>query len=193
MHFMSLDKNRGLIYNKVTIYTERSNIMKEIKSESRLSFFEATAIIVGHGVGSGILSVPFLASRNSFREVLWIIAFCYLFNVVLHLIIAELSYNNGGAQFVKCMDAELFSGPVKTVLTWTAFIMLGLSVIFNVSGFLTGAAAVGSKIQLRHDKNICPLLFRRIIAVHGASEVKIHIRHPYIRACRGGFDKSVFQ
>lgn len=116
--------------------------MKKIQGESKLSFFEATSIIIGHGVGSGILSVPFLASRNSFREVLWIIAFCYLFNLVLHLIIAELSYNNDGAQFIGCLDAELFSGKIKQVLTWLAFGMLGLSVIFNVSAFLTGAAAV---------------------------------------------------
>ncbi len=116
--------------------------MKNIKGESKLSFFEATSIIIGHGVGSGILSVPFLASRNSLRAILWIIAFCYLFNVVLHLIIAELSYNNDGAQFISCLDAELFSGKIKKILTWLAFGMLGLSVVFNVSAFLTGAAAV---------------------------------------------------
>lgn len=116
--------------------------MDGIKSESKLTFFEATSIIVGHGVGSGILSVPFLASRNSLREILLVIAFCFLFNVVLHLIIAELSYNNGGAQFISCLDAELFSGKIKKVLTWVAFALLGVSVIFNVSAFLTGAAAV---------------------------------------------------
>ena len=116
--------------------------MKNIKGESKLTFFEATSIIVGHGVGSGILSVPYLAAHNSLREILLIIAFCYLFNVVLHLIIAELSYNNDGAQFISCLDAELFSGKIKKILTWAAFVTLGLSVIFNVSAFLTGAAAV---------------------------------------------------
>ncbi len=116
--------------------------MKKIAGESKLTFFEATSIIVGHGVGSGILSVPYLASHNSFRDILLIVVFCYLFNVVLHLIIAELSYNNDGAQFISCLDAELFSGKVKKILTWVAFITLGLSVIFNVSAFLTGAAAV---------------------------------------------------
>ena len=89
--------------------------MKKIQGESRLTFLEATSIIVGHGVGSGILSVPFLAAHNSFREILLILGFCYLFNLVLHLIIAELSYNNDGAQFISCLDAELFSGPVKKV------------------------------------------------------------------------------
>lgn len=116
--------------------------MTGIKGESRLSFFEACSIIVGHGVGAGILSVPYLASHNSLREILLILGLCYLFNVLLHLLIAELSYNNGGAQFVKCFDSELFSGRFKTLFTWTAFALLGLSVILNVSAFLTGAAAV---------------------------------------------------
>ena len=116
--------------------------MKKIQGESKLTFFEAASIIVGHGVGSGILSVPFLAAHNSFRDVLLILGFCYLFNVVLHLIIAELSYNNDGAQFISCLDAELFSGKIKKILTWLAFLTLGLSVIVNVSAFLTGAAAV---------------------------------------------------
>ena len=116
--------------------------MANIKGESRLTFWEATSIIIGHGVGSGILSVPFLAAHNSVREMLLILVFCYLFNLVLHLIIAELSYNNGGAQFISCFDAELFSGRLKKVFTWAAFVLLGVSVIFNVSAFLTGAAAV---------------------------------------------------
>ena len=115
---------------------------KPIQGESKLTFFEATSIIVGHGVGSGILSVPYLAAHNSLREILLIAGFCYLFNLVLHLIIAELSYNNGGAQFIRCLDAELFSGRIKKILTWAAFLTLGMSVIFNVSAFLTGAAAV---------------------------------------------------
>lgn len=117
-------------------------MMNKIKSESSLSFLEATSIIVGHGVGAGILSVPYLAAHNSLREILLIIGFCYLFNILLHLLIAELSLNNGGAQFVSCFESELFAGKLKTVLTWTAFALLGVSVIVNVSAFLTGAAAV---------------------------------------------------
>lgn len=116
--------------------------MGKIQSESKLTFFEATSIIVGHGVGAGILSVPYLASHNSIRDTLLIIAFTYLASLVLHLIIAELSYNNNGAQFVSCFDAELFSGKLKTIFSAVAFVLLGVSVIVNVSAFLTGAAAV---------------------------------------------------
>lgn len=81
-------------------------MMNKIKSESSLSFLEATSIIVGHGVGAGILSVPYLAAHNSLREILLIIGFCYLFNILLHLLIAELSLNNGGAQFVSCFESS---------------------------------------------------------------------------------------
>ncbi len=38
--------------------------MSKIQGESKLSFFEATGIIVGHGVGAGILAVPALAASD---------------------------------------------------------------------------------------------------------------------------------
>lgn len=116
--------------------------MKKIKSESKLTFFEAASIIVGHGVGSGILSVPYLASRNRWYDILWMILVIYGINLIMHFMIAELSYNNGGAQFIKCFEKELFVGKLKKAATVIAFSLLGFSVVVNVSGFIAGAAAV---------------------------------------------------
>jgi len=116
--------------------------MKEIQSEARLTFWEATSIIVGHGVGSGILAVPYLASRNSWRDIIWVLIVVYAINLLMHFMIAELSLNNGGAQFVKCFELELFTGKLRKPATWLAFILLGVSCLMNVSGFITGAAAV---------------------------------------------------
>ena len=116
--------------------------MSEIKSESRFTVMEATSVIVGHGVGSGILAVPFLASRNNWYDFIWIVALAYFINLLMHLMIAELSYHNGGAQFIKCFETELFTGKLKKVATYFAFAMLGFSVLVNVSGFISGAAAV---------------------------------------------------
>ncbi len=115
-----------------------------LQTEATLTFGEAMSIIVGHGVGSGILAVPYLASRNSWRDILLILAGCYVINLLLHFMIAELSLNNGGAQFIKCFERELFSGKAGKVLTWAAFAFLGLSVLVNVSGFIAGSAAVFS-------------------------------------------------
>lgn len=115
---------------------------KKITGEAELTFLEATSIIVGHGVGSGILSVPFLASRNTWWDILWIVAVAYSINLIMHYMIAELSYNNNGAQFIKCFENELFTGKFKKVATWIAFGLLGLSVLVNVAGFIAGASAV---------------------------------------------------
>ena len=118
--------------------------MAEVHGESKLTFLESTSIIIGHGVGSGILSVPFLASRNNWHDIIWIAAVAYCMNLLLHFMIAELSLNNNGAQFIKCFENELFVGKLKMVCTWLAFGLLGFSVVVNVSGFITGAAAVFS-------------------------------------------------
>ncbi len=115
-----------------------------IETESSLTFLEATSIIVGHGVGSGILAVPYIASRTSWLDIVLIIAIAYAINLVMHLMIAELSLNNGGRQFIKCFEVELFKGRLKKFFTAFAFAMLGLSVLLNVSGFISGSAAVFS-------------------------------------------------
>lgn len=67
-----------------------------INSEARLSTFEAISMIVGNSIGTGIIAVPYLATKNSMLDVIWMVAIAYIVNVILHLIIAELSYNNGG-------------------------------------------------------------------------------------------------
>ena len=123
--------------------TENQNENRdEIQSESRLTFMEATSIIVGHGVGAGILAVPYLASRAPWWDFLWILALAYVINLLLHLMIAELSLNNKGAQFVKCFENELFTGRFKKIATWIVFAFLAFSVLCNVASFITGSAAV---------------------------------------------------
>ncbi|MBQ7611875.1 MAG: hypothetical protein IJU92_02255 [Spirochaetaceae bacterium] len=114
----------------------------EFSSEARLTFLESTSIIIGHGVGSGILAVPYLASRNSWFHILLVLALCYCINLLLHLMIAELSYNNNGAQFISCFKSELFKGKIGKAFVWLAFCFLAISVLINVSGFITGSAAV---------------------------------------------------
>ncbi len=112
------------------------------QSESRFSFFESTGVIVGHGVGAGILSVPFLASRNPWWVVVLILVGAFAVNILLHLMVAELSYHHGGAQFVQCLQRTILKGKVGKVFTWVAFGLIGLSVIMNCCSYITGVATV---------------------------------------------------
>lgn len=114
----------------------------EIKSEARLTTFEAISMIVGNSIGTGIIAVPYLATRNSILDVVWMVGLAYIINVILHLIIAELSYNNGGAQLVKSFEGELFHGTMKKVFSWFVFVVYGLAIMVGVSGNINGGAQI---------------------------------------------------
>lgn len=114
----------------------------EIKTEAEFTTFEAIAMIVGNSVGTGIIAVPFLASRTSMWDVVWMVAVAYCINVILHLIIAELSYNNGGKQLVKSFEEELFTGRLKKLFSWIFFGVYGLAIMVGVSGNINGGAQI---------------------------------------------------
>ena len=118
--------------------------MNKVKSEASLTFWEGAGIIVGHGVGSGVLAVPYLASRNSWQSFVLIIVVAYLVNLILHYMIAELSLNNGGGQFITIFENELFKGKIGKYLSWGAFAIMGFSVLVNIAGFISGGAVFSS-------------------------------------------------
>lgn len=115
---------------------------KKMNSEAQLTTFEAISMIVGNSIGTGIIAVPYLAVRNSMWDVVWMVAFAYIVNVILHLIIAELSYNNGGVQLVKSFEGELFHGKMKKIFSWIMFIVYGLAIMVGVSGNINGGAQI---------------------------------------------------
>ena len=114
----------------------------EMKSEARLTTFEAISMIVGNSIGTGIIAVPYLATKNSMLDVVWMVALAYIVNVILHLIIAELSYNNGGAQLVKSFEGELFHGVAKKIFSWVVFVVYGRAIMIGVSGNINGGAQI---------------------------------------------------
>ena len=121
----------------------RKKIMdKKMNSEAQLTTFEAISMIVGNSIGTGIIAVPYLAVRNSMWDVVWMVVFAYIVNVILHLIIAELSYNNGGVQLVKSFEGELFHGKMKKIFSWIMFVVYGLAIMVGVSGNINGGAQI---------------------------------------------------
>ena len=113
-----------------------------IKTEAHLTTFEAISMIVGNSIGTGIIAAPYLATKNSMLDVVWMVLIAYCVNVILHLIIAELSYNNGGVQLVKSFEGELFHGKMKQIFSWGVFIVYGLAIMIGVSGNINGGAQI---------------------------------------------------
>ena len=121
---------------------KEKDVNKKMNSEAQLTTFEAISMIVGNSIGTGIIAVPYLAVRNSMWDVVWMVAFAYSVNVILHLIIAELSYNNGGVQLVKSFEGELFHGKMKKIFSWIMFVVYGLAIMVGVSGNINGGAQI---------------------------------------------------
>lgn len=112
----------------------------KIESEAKLTTFETTCIIVGHSIGTGIIAVPYLATKNSLFDAVWMVFLAYCVNVILHLIIAELSFNNGGLQLVKSFEGELFHGKAKKIFSWVLFAVYGAAIMVGISGNINGGA-----------------------------------------------------
>lgn len=121
---------------------KEKDVNKKMNSEAQLTTFEAISMIVGNSIGTGIIAVPYLAVRNSMWDVVWMVAFAYIVNVILHLIIVELSYNNGGVQLVKSFEGELFHGKMKKIFSWIMFVVYGLAIMVGVSGNINGGAQI---------------------------------------------------
>lgn len=135
----NMENNRGISMEEEVAAPAEG---QEIQSEARLNYLESIGVIVGHGVGAGILSVPYLASRNPWWVTLLILLGAFAVNILLHLMVAELSYRHNGAQFVQCLQRTILKGKVGKVFTWIAFGLLGLSVILNCCSYITGVATV---------------------------------------------------
>lgn len=76
---------------------------KTINSEAQLTTFEAISMIMGNSIGTGIIAVPYLATRNSMLDVVWMVGLAYVVNVILHLIIAELSLTMEADSLLKAL------------------------------------------------------------------------------------------
>ncbi len=61
----------------------------------RLTFWEATSLMVGAGVGAGIMAVPYLASRTGLTTLLLIVAVAWAATCLIHLMLAEVLFRTG--------------------------------------------------------------------------------------------------
>ncbi|MDX9899452.1 MAG: aromatic amino acid transport family protein [Spirochaetia bacterium] len=109
------------------------------KGSPRLSFFEATSIIAGYGIGGGILALPWLIARNGLLVSAIVIVAAYLASLLLHLYIGELAIGDGtGSQIVELYKKYLFTGKFGIVFTWAFFVVMGVVFLANLAAYVAG-------------------------------------------------------
>ena len=75
-------KKEGISMNQYCVYLlsrmmhyilSKKEARMAIKSEAKLTTFEAISMIVGNSIGTGIIAVPYLATKNSMIDVIWMV------------------------------------------------------------------------------------------------------------------------
>lgn len=116
-------------------------------TDRRLTFWEASSLIMGAGVGAGILAVPYLASLSGFSVFLVVLAIAYAASCLLHLMLAEVTFRTGrDLQIVELMRRYVFRGKAGAWLIWPVFALLVVAFVANLSAYVSGAGEIVARL-----------------------------------------------
>ncbi len=111
--------------------------------KKHLSVWQAACIITGYGVGSGIMTLPYLVSRTGILWGLVLLAAAFFFAYVMHMMLAELTIGSGaGTQIVSVFSRFLFRGKAGKVLLGAFFVVSVLVMITNLAAYISGGSEV---------------------------------------------------
>ncbi len=118
-----------------------------MQQKKTLTFFEASSIITGFGVGGGIMAVPYLAALNGLSIFLILLFSAYLLSMLIHLMIAEtLMHESSSSQLVELFSRYLFRGKGGVIFTWVFFVLIILAFYANLSAYLAGGGEIISEL-----------------------------------------------
>ena len=112
-------------------------------STKQLTVFEASCIITGYGIGSGVLAMPYIASRCGLPMTLLILVLAFAFSYTLHLMIADMAVKNGSkGQFLDIIMKYLPQGKGGKLLGAILFAILAVVLYTNLAVYIAGAAEI---------------------------------------------------
>jgi len=138
--------------------------------KNKLSTFEASCIITGYGIGSGVLAMPYIANKCGIIFTIIILLLAYIFSYCLHLMIADISIKSeGDGQIVSILSNYLPSGKLKKPVTIFLFVLLAIVLYTNLAVYIAGAseilnAELGLPIYL---SKIIFFVFAAVVAMFG--------------------------
>jgi len=109
----------------------------------KLTLFEASCIITGYGIGSGVLAMPYLADKCGVWMTALILALAFGFSWLLHMMIADLAIKSGGdGQIVSILTGYLPEGKSRKPLRILLFSILAVVLFTNLAVYISGAAEI---------------------------------------------------
>lgn len=109
----------------------------------KLTVWQAACIICGYGVGSGIMTLPYLAERAGIVPSLVIVGLAFFFSYCMHMMLAELVMGAGSdAQIISVFRRFLFRGPHGNAVVAVLFAFTLVVLVANLAAYITGGAEV---------------------------------------------------
>lgn len=111
--------------------------------KKKLTVWQAACIITGYGVGSGIMTLPYLVNNVGLLWGLVIMLCAFFFSYIMHMMLAELTMGSGaGTQVVSVFSKFLFRGKAGKYMLGVFFIVSVLVLITNLAAYVSGGAEV---------------------------------------------------
>jgi amino acid permease len=118
-------------------------LMERITMNKKLTVWQATCIITGYGVGSGIMTLPYLVERAGLLWSALILIVAFFFSYCMHMMLAELTIGSGqGSQVVSIFKKYLFRGKYGNIFIIGLFVLTALVLITNLAAYVAGGAEV---------------------------------------------------
>ena len=112
-------------------------------NERQLTSWEATALMVGAGVGAGIMAVPYLAQRVGLLGLALILPLAWAASALVHLMLAEVLFRTGrNLQIVELMRLYVLRGRAGKWILWAIFTLLSIAFLANLAAYVSGAGEI---------------------------------------------------
>ena len=113
------------------------------QAQTKLTTWQAACIITGYGVGSGIMTLPYLVNRAGIISCIVILLVAFFFSYCMHMMLAEMIIGSGrDAQIVTMFKKFLFKGKFARVLTAVFFALTVVVLIANLAAYIAGGAEI---------------------------------------------------
>ncbi|MEF9876357.1 MAG: aromatic amino acid transport family protein [Gordonibacter sp.] len=110
---------------------------------NKLTTWQAACIITGYGVGSGIMTLPFLVDRAGLLPSLAIMLAAFFFSYCMHMMLAEITLGSGkGIQVISVFRTYLFRGKHGNVFVVALFALTTVVLITNLAAYVAGGAEI---------------------------------------------------
>ncbi|MDR3072345.1 MAG: hypothetical protein LBU41_02510 [Clostridiales Family XIII bacterium] len=111
--------------------------------KNKLSSVEATLLITGSGLGTGILAIPYFVVKMGLIQAMIALLFACMISIISHLMIADLTlHSKNSEQLLGMFQQHLFSGDRKNLFSKIFFLLLFIMLLLNLALYVTCAAEI---------------------------------------------------